>query len=571
MQKMSNILLANTDTSSDKMSIGEIKQADKTQSSESGDFSAALEQASISAKEANQAKKGAQGESTSVEHNQTQSKDSQDLSVSDNAADDVNHVLAQINLAMELESTQALNQSGEDLPLDAGTQSEVLSDESINIANPLLINSEAVSPEHILNEELVAAGESEITKLNLTDTKTFDKYPLIDPETQIPLDKDTVQQLVKETGLSEAELKMLSPQDLAKLTSQFSHIYAKTDHEANLASTGTNTGTNTEVSTGINTGTNAAISSGTSGDKLAGENKQSSELPSGQSHLSTGLAPEKNLEAKGVTAQQTNEGVSRTSGSLEQGKDGKFVNILGEKTQAEMTSLSSADSSNKASNKLSNEASGNSEAQLKSAELTVKYVGSNASLDPGSSQTEALSSDIKSTQVVQAAHTSSVASSRVEAPQFQLSLRQNNEQANSMQEMIQRFSPVMKQQLVMMVSQGIQHAEIRLDPPELGQLMVRIQVQGDQTQVQFQVAQHQTRDIVEQALPRLKELLAEQGMQLTDSHVSQQDSGGEQGEGAGSENAQEGYEPELDDFSADESLLSSNQATSYRSAIDYYA
>lgn len=559
MQKMSNILLANTDTSSDKMSIGEIKQADKTQSSESGDFSAALEQASISAKEANQAKKGAEGESTSVEHNQTQSKDSQDLSVSDNAADDVNHVLAQINLAMELESTQGLNQSGEDLPLDAGTQSEALSDKSINIADPLLINSEAVSPEHIFNEELVATGDSQITKLDLTDTKTFDKYPLIDPDTQIPLDKDTVQQLVKETGLSEAELKMLSPQELAKLTSQFSHLYAKTDHEANLASTGTNTGTN------------AAINSGSSGDKLAGENKQSSELPSGQSLLSTGLAADKNLEAKGATAQQTNEGISRISGALEQGKDGKFVNILGEKTQAEMTSLSSADTSSKASNKLSNEASGNSEAQLKSAELTVKYVGSNASLDPGSSQTEALSSEIKSTQVVQAAQASSVASSRVEAPQFQLSLRQNNEQANSMQEMIQRFSPVMKQQLVMMVSQGIQHAEIRLDPPELGQLMVRIQVQGDQTQVQFQVAQHQTRDIVEQALPRLKELLAEQGMQLTDSHVSQQDSGGEQGEGAGSENAQEGYEPELDDFSADESLLSSNQATSYRSAIDYYA
>ncbi len=136
--------------------------------------------------------------------------------------------------------------------------------------------------------------------------------------------------------------------------------------------------------------------------------------------------------------------------------------------------------------------------------------------------------------------------------------------------MIQRFAPVMKQQLVTMVSQGVQHAEIRLDPPELGQLMVRIQVQGDQTQVQFQVAQHQTRDMIEQAIPRLKDLLSEQGMQLTDSQVSQEDSNNGEGEAASDDNGDQ-FTSELDEISAEESLISSKQATSYRSGIDYYA
>ncbi|PIW59879.1 MAG: flagellar hook-length control protein FliK [Shewanella sp. CG12_big_fil_rev_8_21_14_0_65_47_15] len=158
---------------------------------------------------------------------------------------------------------------------------------------------------------------------------------------------------------------------------------------------------------------------------------------------------------------------------------------------------------------------------------------------------------------------------RQDLQQVQLSLRQGVETQNQMQEMIQRFSPVMKQQLVTMVSQGIQHAEIRLDPPELGHMLVKIQVHGDQTQVQFHVTQPQTRDVIEQAIPRLRELLQEQGMQLADSHVSHGDQGqrreGSFGEGGGSGGAN------VDNFSAEELDLGLNQATSLNSGIDYYA
>jgi len=157
-----------------------------------------------------------------------------------------------------------------------------------------------------------------------------------------------------------------------------------------------------------------------------------------------------------------------------------------------------------------------------------------------------------------------------EVPQFQLSLRPQAEAGNQMQEMIQKFSPVMKQQLITMVSNGIQQAEIRLDPPELGHLTVKIQIQGDQTQVQFHVAQSQTRDLVEQAIPRLRDMLASEGLQLTDSQVSQGGGGREQQQESSDHQGQTS-DSQLDEIAAQEASLMTNTSRSLHSAIDYYA
>ncbi|GGB50084.1 flagellar hook-length control protein FliK [Shewanella inventionis] len=159
-----------------------------------------------------------------------------------------------------------------------------------------------------------------------------------------------------------------------------------------------------------------------------------------------------------------------------------------------------------------------------------------------------------------------------DVPQFQLSLRPQaqGEAGAQMQEMIQKFSPVMKQQLITMVSNGIQQAEIRLDPPELGHLTIKIQIQGDQTQVQFNVAQSQTRDLVEQAIPRLRDMLASEGLQLTDSQVSQ-GGGGRDQQQEQSESQGHTSDAQLDEISAQEASLMTNTSRSLHSAIDYYA
>ncbi|MDB2386232.1 flagellar hook-length control protein FliK [Shewanella sp.] len=211
---------------------------------------------------------------------------------------------------------------------------------------------------------------------------------------------------------------------------------------------------------------------------------------------------------------------------------------------------------------------------LKAADLSVKLSpiqqGLTAGLDSGASSDALSALESKSVSAGQSESIGAQSLTRAEPQQIQLALKQYGDQASQMQAMIQRFSPVMKQQLITMVSQGIQQAEIRLDPAELGSMIVRIQVQGDSTQVQFQVAQAQTRELVEQALPRLRDMLAEQGMQLTEGQVSQDHRGGDssaQQQG----DAQGQYLAEMDDFSAEEPLIDTNQVTSTVSAIDYYA
>lgn len=73
-----------------------------------------------------------------------------------------------------------------------------------------------------------------------------------------------------------------------------------------------------------------------------------------------------------------------------------------------------------------------------------------------------------------------------------------------------------------MISQNLQSAEIRLNPPELGHLEIRIQLQGDQANISFTSPHGQVRDALDAALPRLREMLEQSGLTLGDVNVSQQ-------------------------------------------------
>mgnify|MGYP000256479604 CR=1 FL=1 len=84
------------------------------------------------------------------------------------------------------------------------------------------------------------------------------------------------------------------------------------------------------------------------------------------------------------------------------------------------------------------------------------------------------------------------------------------------------WSETVMQRVMWMSSQNLQQAEIQLDPPELGSLQVRISVQGDQTTVSFISPQGVVRDALDQHLPRLRELMSEQGVNLVDVDVSEQ-------------------------------------------------
>ncbi|GAA5213928.1 flagellar hook-length control protein FliK [Corallincola platygyrae] len=88
----------------------------------------------------------------------------------------------------------------------------------------------------------------------------------------------------------------------------------------------------------------------------------------------------------------------------------------------------------------------------------------------------------------------------------------------------------LRERMMLMVNGRMDRAEIRLDPPELGSMMVRVQVQQDQAQVQIVTQNQQAKEMLEQSLPRLREMLQQQGVALGDTQVSHRESQGEQGQ-----------------------------------------
>ncbi|WP_160175102.1 flagellar hook-length control protein FliK, partial [Photobacterium sanctipauli] len=135
------------------------------------------------------------------------------------------------------------------------------------------------------------------------------------------------------------------------------------------------------------------------------------------------------------------------------------------------------------------------------------------------------------------------------------------------------------ERMQMMLSKNLKHVDIRLDPPELGKLQIKLSMNNDQASVQFTVGNQQTRDLVEQAMPRLRELLSQQGVQLAQTSV-QQDSGrqfaGQQNQAQG--NGQQGNGSQQgsnagpggdDDFHGVD--VNELWATAPKEGVDYYA
>ncbi len=84
------------------------------------------------------------------------------------------------------------------------------------------------------------------------------------------------------------------------------------------------------------------------------------------------------------------------------------------------------------------------------------------------------------------------------------------------------WSDTVIQRVMWMSSQNINQAEVALDPPELGPLQVRISTQGDSTSVTFTSSHSAVRDALDQGLPRLREMMDNQGLDLVNVDVSDQ-------------------------------------------------
>ncbi|GAA3715287.1 hypothetical protein GCM10022421_23520 [Oceanisphaera sediminis] len=86
----------------------------------------------------------------------------------------------------------------------------------------------------------------------------------------------------------------------------------------------------------------------------------------------------------------------------------------------------------------------------------------------------------------------------------------------------------LSQQVQVMVSQNLQEAEIRLDPSNLGGLRIQVKMEQGEVQVQFLASHPQARELLDQALPRLRDMLSQQGLNLSQNQ-GQSQSGSQQG------------------------------------------
>lgn len=77
-----------------------------------------------------------------------------------------------------------------------------------------------------------------------------------------------------------------------------------------------------------------------------------------------------------------------------------------------------------------------------------------------------------------------------------------------------------------LISQNVSLAEIRINPPELGPIDVRVNVSGDQVSVALNSQFAVVREALEAALPRLRELLESQGLNLANADIGRQSAHG---------------------------------------------
>ncbi|WP_394392241.1 hypothetical protein [Shewanella woodyi] len=354
MQKMTNVLLANNKAESKPSTESkQVTQSDGKATKDS-DFSTALQQASVEAK---QQVKSAPKETSNSERKQTHAQDpelkakaeggvAQDTAEQDGDLIDVSHVLAQINLASELSkgsSGAESKASGDSLPLD----------------------------EMLIDEQSI---ETLMVKI---DGEAEQDLDILDPETLAPLDEKLLAELQKQSGLTKEELQALSPEVLNQLV-----VLVKSggDHQAMLDA----------IESDKLSLDDAAIieQEAKLSDTELSHNMQTLAGISAEKEMKNGQGSSSNNEAKSLTAEQLRQVETAKEGHVVKGEEPKlnqlqgqelaskpkvdnekFGSILGEKTLAQSEATSKA-------NKIDGQVI--AEQQLKGAELTVKLQPSKA-------------------------------------------------------------------------------------------------------------------------------------------------------------------------------------------------
>ncbi|MBA6291791.1 flagellar hook-length control protein FliK [Colwellia sp. MB3u-70] len=133
------------------------------------------------------------------------------------------------------------------------------------------------------------------------------------------------------------------------------------------------------------------------------------------------------------------------------------------------------------------------------------------------------------------------------------------------------FSDAVKDKVMVMINQKIQQVEIQLDPPEMGNIHVRVNLQNEQAAVQFVVQNQQAREALEQNMGKLRDMLAQSGVDVGEANIEQREAKEQNGNGFDSQsNSGQNAQSAEDNFSENDNAIV-NVLKASSTGIDYYA
>lgn len=119
-----------------------------------------------------------------------------------------------------------------------------------------------------------------------------------------------------------------------------------------------------------------------------------------------------------------------------------------------------------------------------------------------------------------------------------------------------RWAQQFSERVVWLARGDVQNAQINVNPAQLGPIQINISLNGDQMTAHFAVANQEVRQAIEDAMPRLREMLSGAGINLGQSNVGSQAQQQQQAQQESSQQA--GNAPRFD---GEEAILSPDQAT----------
>ncbi len=132
------------------------------------------------------------------------------------------------------------------------------------------------------------------------------------------------------------------------------------------------------------------------------------------------------------------------------------------------------------------------------------------------------------------------------------------------------FNNAVKEKVMLMINQKLQNVEIRLDPPELGSMHVRLNLQNEQAAVTFTVQNQQAKEALEQNLGKLRDMLAENGVDVGDANINHQQQS-THSEGEGEQQSNQFSSSESDSAEVQMATIDGNLFKASANGIDYYA